>query len=185
MVPHGQYHLCVFCCHSQKRRNPHPKHRSGSAQRNGACHTGDVSGPHSTCQSRTDRLEGGTSCSAEAAAHLAYRCSQLSHLYKSGANTQKQSNRQKSNDGRRTPHNCSQFFHAHPPSGRVYVRGPYKIPCVRSIAYTGYIGYFISKNLPAHAPAAAPETQVLPVLPEFDPASVYLQPAPCDSGNHR
>ena len=41
---YSQKCLCIFCCHSKKRRYPHPEHRSRSTDTKSCCHTYDTSG---------------------------------------------------------------------------------------------------------------------------------------------
>ena len=56
------YSKCYFGelgAHAEQRRYPHPEYRSGTANGDGTCHTGDVAGAHGARQCGAHRLKGG------------------------------------------------------------------------------------------------------------------------------
>lgn len=58
-VFHGQHDLSVLGHHAKEGGNPHPEHRAGTADKDGAGNAGNVASAHRTGQSGRYRLEGG------------------------------------------------------------------------------------------------------------------------------
>ena len=119
-VSHGQHHLGILGRHAEKRRNPHPEHRSGAAQGDGPGHSGDIARTDRSGQCRAHRLKRGPAPAPKAPAHLPDGGPQLPHLHGPGLPGQQHSHGQQQHHGRRPPDQLRQLLHGHPSLGIFY-----------------------------------------------------------------
>ena len=101
--------LCEFGTHSEKCGDPHPENSTGSADGNGTCHSGNISGTYCGGKSRTHSLERSDSAVGSAALaentskSSADRIGELADLKKTGADAKVKSDAENTDHCRNSP----------------------------------------------------------------------------------
>ena len=112
----SQGHFGELGAHAEQSGDPHPEHGTGTADGDGAGHTGDVAGTHGGRQSGADCLEGGDGTVGgiilfqNAADGIFHGIAELADLDKPGPQSQIQAHADDADDGRQAPDEVVQHF---------------------------------------------------------------------------